>query len=88
MWRKHSLCKERKAQSATISAGNPIPPIVFAIRSEMERAQVDEGGDKADVDYIFEIPLRVAQSVVGFKHDKDRTHVINNKFEFLSRTRR
>jgi hypothetical protein len=41
----------------------------------MEQAQIAEGGEAADVDYIFEIPLKVAQSIVGFKHDEDCSHI-------------
>src|SRR3984885_6454268 len=49
--------------------GNP-PQLYTAIRREMEQAQIAAGGDNANVDYIFEIPLRLAQSLVGFKHDE------------------
>ena len=54
----------------------------------LERAQIEEGGDKADVDYIFEIPhcgLRSPSS--GSDHDEDSTHVIGSEFEVLSRGR-
>ena len=51
----------------------------------MEKAQLAEGGEKADVDYIFEIPLKVAQSLVGFKHDEDSPHMLENQFTVLSR---
>jgi hypothetical protein len=42
----------------------------------MEELQLAEGGDDAGVDYIFEIPLKVAQSLVGFKHDENCAHLI------------
>ena len=61
------------------------PPECFsAIRSQMEEAQIAEGGDQAGVDYIFEIPLRVAQSIVGFKHDEDCPHLVDGHFVVLS----
>lgn len=55
-----------------------------SIREQMEDAQRAEGGDDADVDYIFEIPLKVAQSLVGFKHDENYESVIEGKFAILS----
>lgn len=58
------------------------PPECFAsIRREMEEAQRAEGGDDAGVDYIFDIPLKVAQTLVGFKHDQSE-----EQFTVLSRS--
>jgi hypothetical protein len=63
--------------------GDP-PPAFSEIRQAMEEMQRAEGGDDADVDYIFEIPLQLAESLVGFKHDEDRTHVVG-RFEVMAR---
>lgn len=46
-----------------------LPDLFASIRDEMENAQRAEGGDDADVDYIFDIPLKVAETLVGFKRD-------------------
>ena len=40
--------------------------------------------DKAGVDYIFEVPLKVAQSIVGFKHDENCPHLSEGYFAVLS----
>jgi hypothetical protein len=64
--------------------GNP-PESYPAIRREMEATQLAKGGDSAGVDYIFEIPLGVAKSLVGFKHDDEYSHVIGGRFEVMSR---
>jgi hypothetical protein len=50
----------------------------------MEDVQRAEGGDNADVDYIFEIPLKVCQTVVGFKHDENHESVVEGNFMVLS----
>jgi hypothetical protein len=50
----------------------------------MENAQGAAGGDEADVDHIFDIPLKVAQSIVGFKHDEDCPHMSEERFVVLS----
>lgn len=61
-----------------------LPPAGFpGIRAEMERQQRDAGGDAADVDYIFEIPLMVAREIAGFKHDEGEEHVIDGRYEVL-----
>jgi len=57
-----------------------LPECFAAIKNDMEDAQRAEGGDDADVDYIFEIPLKVAQSFVGFKHDEVCAHLTEEQF--------
>jgi hypothetical protein len=61
-----------------------LPECFESIREELEATQRAEGGDDADVDYIFEIPLKVAQKLVGFKHDEDWESTVVDGFETLS----
>jgi len=56
-----------------------------SIRKEMEQSQAAAGGDNARVDSIFEIPLKVAQSIVGFKHDEVCSHLVDDQYVVLSR---
>jgi len=65
-----------------LAAEGDLPDCFASIRREMEDAQRAAGGDAAGVDYIFEIPLRVAQTLVGFKHDE----VTQEQFVVLSRS--
>jgi hypothetical protein len=53
----------------------------------MHRRQAQEGGTHAGVDYIFEIPLKVAQTIVGFKHDEDGPHLADGHFVVLDSVR-
>jgi hypothetical protein len=69
-----------------LEAEGELPGCFPAIRDEMEREQVAAGGDKAGVDMIFEIPMRVAQALTGFKHDQDSTQVVGGLFHVLTRT--
>lgn len=65
------------------------PPHSYpAIRREMEEAQIADGGDDAGVDYLFAIPLKVAEALVGFKHDEEDTHVIDKRYIVLSKAKR
>jgi hypothetical protein len=68
-----------------LSTHGVLPPSFAAIREEMDRAQIAAGGDEADVDYIFEIPLKLAENLIGFKHDEDYNHVLDGQFHVLSR---
>jgi hypothetical protein len=60
-----------------------VPRNFQQIKSEMEAKQKQEGGEAAEVDYLFDIPLLVAKSLTGFKHDEVCTHVIGNEFRIM-----
>jgi hypothetical protein len=62
-----------------------LPDHLQQIKTEMEAMQKQEGGEKADVDYLFEIPLLVAKSIVGFKHDEVFPHVVGNAFKIMKK---
>lgn len=61
------------------------PPDSFdSIKNEMnENQRIEDNGDR-EVDYIFEIPLETAKSLVGFKHDEDGANIGDKKFYVLS----
>ena len=65
-----------------LAAEGDLPDCFASIRHEMEDAQRAAGGSAAGVDYIFDIPLKVAQTLVGFKHDE----VTQEQFVVLSRS--
>jgi hypothetical protein len=65
-----------------------LPDCYPKIRVGMEQKQAAEGGDEADVDYIFDIPLTVAKSMVRFKHDEICPHLIGKRFEVMTRNAR
>jgi hypothetical protein len=67
-----------------LESDGTLPQSYGVIRKEMEDAQLAEGGEAADVDYIFEIPLKVAQSLVGFKHDENYETAVEGNFMVLS----
>ncbi|MEM5553274.1 hypothetical protein WNY63_21455 [Pseudoalteromonas neustonica] len=47
-------------------------PISFeSLNARVTKEQDAEGGEKADVDLIFDIPLLLASELTGFKHDED-----------------
>lgn len=83
--RKWSVSHEGEDGPHGLSVVGGVPKTLTGIREEYEERQNAEGGDNADVDYIFEIPLKVAQSLVGFKHDEESAHLIGGQFAVMSR---
>ena len=52
-----------------LQSDGSLPPQFDAIKERLTHQQDQGGGDKADVDFIFDIPLELAHSICGFKHD-------------------
>lgn len=62
-----------------------LPPNFEAIANAHKEQQEADGGEKADVDHYFEIPLNAAKSIIGFKHDEEIPGVDYDSFEILSK---
>ncbi len=59
---------DRGIWDLTVSGSPPpgLPEILDRLRAEQTAA----GGDGADVDFIFDVPVEVAAAVSGFRHDR------------------
>jgi hypothetical protein len=68
-----------------LDSSGALPDSFQQIKSKMEAAQKQEGGEKAEVDYLFEIPLLVAKSITGFKHDEVCPCVVGNEFKIMKK---
>ena len=53
-----------------ISTSGLLPDGYSAIERKFAEQQKQSGGKTSGTDYIFEIPLQMARSIVGFKHDE------------------
>jgi hypothetical protein len=51
-------------------SGNP-PPTLTEFRERLRQEQDAAGGEKADVDFIYDVPAEVAKSLTGFRHHQD-----------------
>ena len=68
-------CIDHNAQEGVFDltvSGHP-PPHYEEIKLDYITQQRAEGGDDAEVDLIFEIPLQLAKTICGYKHDEDPT---------------
>jgi hypothetical protein len=82
--RKWWISHEGENGPKGLETDGELPECFSSIRDEMAAAQRAEGGDDAEVDYIFEIPLKVAETLVGFKHDENYESVVEGRFLVLS----
>lgn len=53
-----------------VAASGNLPSDYTSIARQHSEEQRRAGGNEADVDYFFEMPLHIAKNIVGFKHDE------------------
>ena len=71
-----------------ILAEGTLPAEYASIRDDFISRQDAEGGEKADVDFLFEIPVVLAQTFVDYKHDEESPAFDKNGFELLESTQK
>ena len=59
-----------------LTTSGTLPDSFQELRDRIWAKQESEGGERADVDHIFEIPLLLAKELTGFKHDGDREALV------------
>jgi hypothetical protein len=60
--------------------GSP-PPALEEIKSRIFREQDEDGGEKSSTDFVHEVPLELAKSVCGYRHDDDDSHLVFRRLE-------
>jgi len=80
--RKWFLSHSSEDGSENLDLDGTMPESFNAIKEKMKKTQMAEGG----ADYFFEIPLCVAESIVGFKHDVVCKHMPEDVFYVMKRT--
>jgi hypothetical protein len=56
-----------------------LPGQYLAVRERLLAAQQRENEGGGEVDYVFDVPLELADAIVGFKHDR----ILDRRFEVL-----
>jgi hypothetical protein len=81
IWRvRHNAQESILDLESTGNLPENFPDLTRQFADEQEQA----GGETADVDFYFEIPLQTARSVVGFKHDETNPEIDDECFEILA----
>jgi len=80
LWRIEHQAEDSPIHLAT--AGS-LPASFSSIAAKQKAAQEAAGGEDADVDLYFEIPLLVAKGITGFKHDDVIDGIDYDRFDVL-----
>ena len=49
--------------------GDP-PGLFWGLRDKLFKEQDSAGGEKADVDFVFDVPVQLASELCGYQHDR------------------
>lgn len=61
------------------------PSELKAIAEQQIAKQHAEGGEKADVDHVYDVPAELAKALTGYRHDVDIPGMSGEVFEVLQR---
>jgi len=67
-----------------LSSRGQLPQQFNAVYASLKQEQDNAGGDKADVDYIHDVPVALAKVVTSFRHDEDIPGAGPEPFEVLA----
>lgn len=81
-----SVCHDAQRGVENLEVDGDPPASFIAIRDRLLAQQTAAGGQAADVDYIFDIPVELAHSLTGYRHDQDIPGMPKDAFEVLVRT--
>jgi hypothetical protein len=66
-----------------LETSGTLPASFQSIADAHVAAQEADGGDEAEVDHYFRIPLEIARSIIGFKHDEEIPGLNYSGFDLL-----
>lgn len=69
--KKWSVAHDAQKGIYNLEASGALPNSFESLKTKVSKDQEAEGGQNADVDLIFDIPLLLASELTGFKHDED-----------------
>ena len=69
--KKWSAAHDAQQGMYNLETSGALPNLFESLKIRVSKDQDAEGGEKADVDLIFDIPLLLASELTGFKHDED-----------------
>lgn len=61
-----------------------LPPAFSSILADLRAKQQEAEANQHGVDFIFDVPVALAQSLVGYRHDRDIPGLEGRVFEVLS----
>ena len=81
-----SLTHDAQRDMEHLQTEGELPAAFAGIRDRLRSEQQAAGGRKAEVDYIFDLPVELAATLTGYRHDADIPGAGAEPFEVLVET--
>jgi hypothetical protein len=75
---------QRKIEN--LKTNGSLPPMFASISDRLHAQQAAAGGNKAEVDHIFNIPVEMVGQLTGYRHDRVMPELGGRAFEVLATT--
>lgn len=81
-----SILHDAQHHIGHLETDGDLPEAFQALRETLTARQQSAGGDAADVDYLFDVPVEWARTITGYRHDAEFPGVDDAPFEVLAAT--
>ena len=81
-----SVTHDAQRDMEHLHAEGELPAVFPSIRDRLRAEQQEAGGRRADVDHLFDVPVELAQTLTGYRHDADIPGAVAEPFEVLVET--
>ena len=81
-----SVTHDAQRDMEHLQAEGELPAVFTSIRDRLRAEQQEAGGRRADVDHIFDVPVELAQTLTGYRHDAVIPGAVAEPFEVLVET--
>ena len=81
---KWSVTHDAQQGHGHLEAHGELPPSYTSILDQLKTKQQDADANNEQTDYIFDVPVELALSVVGYRHDRDVPGLSGEVFEVLA----
>jgi hypothetical protein len=65
-----SVSHDAQKDIFNLETDGQLPDHFSGIKAEMLKQQIAEGGQNAEVDFIFDVPVMVGEKACGYRHDR------------------
>jgi hypothetical protein len=81
--KKWSVEHESERGMFDVKTSGKVPEGFSPLKERLSKEQEADGGEKADVDLLFDLPLELAKQSTGFKHDEEAGDAADGEYEIL-----
>jgi hypothetical protein len=83
-----SVTRESERGRYDLSVDGDPPEVLWSLRDSLFKEQDGAGGEGADVDFVFDVPVQLAAELCGYQHDRWKFDWGEPKFSRLEPAKR